>query len=336
VVLQVDPAAAGPPVFIVRADSDIRDFFRELDAGALDDSVEAALGCSGRGRLRRAPRPPRGIRIGVEHEFVVHREHSFDFSSIVDGLDLGIKGDPTDHHAQRGPWGGVITADGREAEVATPPVTLGPGAVSDAVALASLGRTTLERALGEDHWLEGYSTHLNVSAPPRGEVRRATLFASVFAPSLMLLLDRASSPGLLVRPRPGRLELGGDFAEGEALRVALTFAIGGVLAVGGREAREVRRLRVKVDLEPALERFGWYVDRSSFGCDLYELGRDAPLSLVPSNVTVPAGIHLQQTWEVARDHLSGVVEEDELRCVDAVVSGGFPLPRCQDGVASYR
>jgi hypothetical protein len=35
-----------------------------------------------------------------------------------------------------------------------------------------------------------------------------------FAPALMFLLDAATSPGLLVRPRHGRLEFGGEYAEG--------------------------------------------------------------------------------------------------------------------------
>ena len=42
---------------------------------------------------------------------------------------------------------------------------------------------------------------------------------------MLLLPDQGDSPGLPVGPRPGRLELGGDFVEGEQLRAALTYAV---------------------------------------------------------------------------------------------------------------
>ena len=62
---------------------------------------------------------------GVEREWRVVRRNgaAVDFRELVDRLPLdGRRLDPDDPHAHRCRWGGVVTADGREAEVATPPV----------------------------------------------------------------------------------------------------------------------------------------------------------------------------------------------------------------------
>lgn len=345
VVLRVEAVGGGSPVFVAKDDGGVRDFLRDLDAGRLDADLLAALrrpprrrlGRPPRRRLGRGPRRGSGRRLGIEHEYRVHgADGPIDVRDHLDDLDLGVRADPTDPHAQRGPWGGVVTADGAEAEVATPPVTVAPGAVAEVAGLAAAGRDVLAEALGHGHRLEGYSTHLNVSAPRRGDVRLATRFATTFAPPLMLLLDRTTSPGLLVRPRPGRLELGGEFADGADLEVALTFALGAVLASAarGRGRRQVTGLRVEVDLEPARERFGWYVDRSAVGCDLYALGRTAPLRLVAAGGSITAGEHLERTWELARARLVGVLDDEAIGLVDDVVTGSAPLPRPQDGVAS--
>ncbi|WP_377645329.1 hypothetical protein [Oryzobacter terrae] len=338
-VFRVHPDAGGRPVFVARREDEVRDFLRDLDAGRRDADLLAALARPPRRRLARPPRPRRDLRLGVEHEYRLHGpEGRVDVRGVIDGLDLGVRADPTDPHAQRGPWGGVVTADGAEAEVATPPVVAGPGAAADVVELARRGRDTLERslaaALGGGHHLEGYSTHLNVSAPRWGDRGLATTFATVFAPALMLLLDRPTSPGLLVRPRPGRLELGGEFCDGEELEVALVFALGAVLACRGRQGRAARRLAVDLALQPARERYGWYVDRRSVGADLYEGGRGTALSRRGSGEVVTAGRHLEQAWALARARLAPLVGDDELARVDAVVGGTAPLPRPQEGEAS--
>jgi len=339
VVFRVEPVTGGRPVFVAKASEDVPGFLADLDRGLLDDDLAAALARPPRRGLVRPPRRTRGVRLGVEHEFVVSGPDGvLDFRTLGADLDLGVRADPTDPNAQRCPWGGVVTADGREAEIATPPVPLAEGAAATVRGLAEIGRDVLAEALhaahGPDVALAGYSTHLNVTAPRRAARTHARRFASVFAPSLMLLLDRPTSPGLLVRPRPGRLELGGEYSAGADLEVALTFAAGAVLASRGPGWLHARRLRVEVVLDPARERYGWYVDRRAVGCDLYELGRVAPLRRTRTGATVTAGQHLEQTWELARAALVGRVSEAELAVVDAVVGGDEPLPRPQDGVAS--
>lgn len=335
VVLRVKGRDSATPVFVAKASDEIRAFLDDLDAGRRDADLVASLRRPPRRTLRRPPRPRPRIRAGIEHEYVVHSPQGpVDFRTLVDSLDLGVRADPTDPHAQRCPWGGVVTADGVEAEVATPPVELAPGSVADVVALAAAGRSVLENGLGDEFTLDGYSTHLNVSAPRRGDRGRALRFAAVFAPSVMLLLDRASSPGLLVRPRPGRLELGGEFAAGERLEVALTFTIGAVLAVTRMSRQDANRLAVEVTLERARERFGWFVDRRAFGADLYALGRATPLVTRGPGGRRTAGDHLELTWSMARSALVGKVGDAELAAVDGVVGGDLGLPMGQDGDAS--
>lgn len=335
VVLRVEALDGGAAVFVAQPHERLRAFMADLDAGRRDVDLAAALLHPPRRQLRRPPRGTSRPRVGVEHEYVVHGPTGrIDVRTIVDTLNLGVRADPTDPHAQRCPWGGVVTADGPEAEVATPPVDVAPGAAVQVVALAAVGRAALAEALGDGCRLEGFSTHLNVSAPRRGEQRHALRFATVFAPSLMLLLDRSTSPGLLVRPRPGRLELGGEFADGRDLEVPLTFAIGATLAAVTMSRRVARDLAVEVSLQAAVERYGWYVDRGAFGPDLYALGRHAPLRGVRSGSCRTAGEHLQLTWDLARGALAGLVGERELAAVDGVVAGSAVLPRAQEGRAS--
>ena len=61
------------------------------------------------------------------------------------------------------------------------------------------------------------------------------MFSRSFAPSLMLLMDAPSSPGLLVRPRRGRLEFGGEFVTGNQLAAAVLLAAGGAIVVAELE-----------------------------------------------------------------------------------------------------
>lgn len=337
VVLRVEPLDGGPSVYVAQPHGNLQTFMADLDAGRRDVDIVAALRHPPRRRLRRPPRTTQRLRVGVEHEYIVHGPTGrIDARTFLDALELGVRADPMDPHAQRCSWGGVVTADGAEAEVATPPVAVAPGAIAEVVALAAVGRRALADALGDGRRLEGYSTHLNVSAPSHGDQRLALRFANVFAPALMLLLDRTSSPGLLVRPRPGRLELGGEYCNGQALEVALTFAIGATLAAPRMGRGMARDLAVEVTLEAAVERYGWYVDRRAFGCDLYTLGRGAPLRAARSGKPRTAGEHLERTWDLARASLASRLGEDELAVVDEVITGGSPLPRAHEGVASTR
>lgn len=277
--------------------------------------------------------PQLGVRrryIGIEHEYVVHAAGKrVDFRELIRSLDIdGEAIDPADVLARRCRWGGVVTADGPEAEIATPPVPLNRGFSALADGLAHVGRAELERA-AHGHSFEGYSTHISISMDDDVVQAAAKVYAERFAPALMLLLDSPSSPGLLVRPRPGRLELCGEHADGERLRAASLFAAGSALAaeraVTDRAFRRQLPPRLRVKTVPTTQRYGLYIDRAAFGCDLYRDGRSSTLRNRRGG-RLTADQHLRQSWRCARAMLAEIVDDIELRGVDALVNATTPLP----------
>jgi len=158
------------------------------------EPVLAAL----RSRLRPESRPV----VGVEHEYEVRDGGGrlLDFRQVVDRLPLGRRLDPGDPHAARGPWGGVVTADGAEAEVVTPPVPVAPGAPAAAVGWARRGRAFLEAALPAGTTLTGYSTHISVAVPDP-LVRRTARLVVQLDPRAPHLMDRADRLTVVLQRR---------------------------------------------------------------------------------------------------------------------------------------
>ena len=174
------------------------------------------------------PPGPGGL-LGLELEFSVRspRGGRVHFGSLIHRLALdGTALDPGDPNAYWCSWGGVITSDGAEAEIATPPVRARPGFAARLEAWAHTGEAELRRAVPRGLELDGYSAHFSAAMPARLNDRVCRLYAETFAADLMLLMDRADSPGLLVRPRPGRTELCGEFIEDEPLAAAAAFVAG--------------------------------------------------------------------------------------------------------------
>lgn len=262
--------------------------------------------------------------VGIEHEYRVldDADAAVDFRRWIHRLGIeGRRLDPADPNAIRCRWGGVITADGAEAEIATAPVRVRPGFVARAEAQARSAEAALSSVLPPGCRLDGYSTHVSVSLAPELAEGIAPLYARTFGPALMLLMDRATSPGLLVRPRPGRLELCGEHVAGEALRAVVAFAAGSVLAI----ARGQYPFPVDIEVVPARERYGWYVDRRAFGCDLYALGREARLQRSRRGA-ISAQAHLAESWHIARQALAGIARADDVAAADALVRSDVPLP----------
>jgi hypothetical protein len=115
--------------------------------------------------------------VGVEHEFETRRDDApVDFRQHVTGLAVGRPHfDPGDPCARRLDWGGVITADGREAEIATPPRSAGPGSSTTLELDTRRATEELRAALAATApgvELKGYSTHLSVECDDRQAVRR--------------------------------------------------------------------------------------------------------------------------------------------------------------------
>ncbi len=278
------------------------------------------------GRLKRIA-AGEGI-VGIEHEYrVVLDGEPVDFRQLIGELDLRPVGrDPSDPNARHLANGLMVTADGREAEVVTPPITIEPGCSWHASRWTSLGHATLCTTLDPRAALQGYSTHINVSidADP---MRVAWLFARHFALAAMLLIDQSESPGLLVRPRPARLEIGGEYTVGPQLRAALVFNLAaGHACAAAVSARSSSELPAPVDGEctAAVERPGWYVDRRAYGADLYGDGRDTTVWV--DGVPTRAGDVLVHAWTQVRDHACRLVGPDEVALVDDIVEGRQPIP----------
>jgi hypothetical protein len=241
--------------------------------------------------------------IGIEREYRVLDGHgdAVDFRRLVTTLALPPAGlDPTDPNARHLPNGVVITADGAEAETAIPPVPLGPGSTVLAAGVARTAEDALVAVLPDGSAIEGYSTHVSVSVG--GDVvSAARRFAHHYAPAAMALFDLADSPGLLVRPRPGRLEIGGDFVDGEQLRAAIVFVV-----AAARAADAPSPLEPPPDakgLVRAKDRPGWFLPYRA-------ADRDA----------------LAAAWSFVRPGVEPSLSLDELEVVDDVAAGRRPLP----------
>lgn len=277
--------------------------------------------------------PPAGPpRLGVEHEYgVFEGDEQIDFGPVVDrvGFD-GVPLHPTNPRAYQTPSGLLLMADGSVAEAATPPVPFAPGFVEALEQWAASGRAALETSLEPGQAMYGASTHISVEVDPDLNDELCAIYARTFAPALMLLLDRTDSPGLLVRPRPSRTELCGEFVQGAQLRAATAFAAGSVMAIQATLRGETEALplppALDVVVEPGRQRHGWYVDREAFGPDLYMEGRDAELQLAAGG-TVSAQAHLEACWQIARATLARHgMGHPELEDADDVVASRRPLP----------
>lgn len=266
---------------------------------------------------------------GVEREFSLHGPSGpVPFAPVLAACDserTGLALDPGDRHARRTQWGGTITADGQEAEAATPPVDIAPGCTDRALELCAAGRKHIESIVPSDVRLVGYSTHFSFEVPDSLCRSIALRIARSYAAPVMLLMDRRSSPGLLIRPRHGRIEICGEYLCGDQLRAAMALSLGVVeLARHRRLHRRKRPLGPLPTVDPAVERFGWYVDRGAFGTDLYADGRTAELRR--GRRSTAAGAVLARTWEAARARTEHLLSHEELALVDAVIDGRLPLP----------
>lgn len=236
--------------------------------------------------------------LGLEQEFSLRDGHGrvVDFGQVLARRpDVGRRLDPADRFAARRPTGIVVTADGAEAEAAIPPVPLRPGFTVTLDGWATLARDEITAVAPEHSRVDGYSTHLSVSVPEGADADRISkLFATTFAPALLVATDSPGAPGLFTRPRPGRVEIGIPFVEGPSLRSAALLAAGGVAAceavVGGRAGAGSLPPELRARLVPSVHRYGWYLGRDA----LDGRGRRARTSQGP--------------WILVRDHFRRATE----------------------------
>ena len=278
--------------------------------------------------------------VGLEHEYqLLAGDTQVDFRGVIRSLMAGQPHlDPGDPYAYRTPSGAVVTCDQAEAEIVLPPMNVQPHFTVEIDSASAYERRTLQSVLPRRWSVEGYSTHISVSIPGGSGDRLARQYARTFAPALMLLMDRTTSPGMLVRPRPGRLELCGEFVDGGSLRAATAFAVGSVLAcLASRDSADARAQlppQLLGAITPAFQRYGWYVRRDAFGNDLYQHGRTTVLAREEGG-HVTAQEQLEQAWATARHQLEAAgVAGDDLDAADAIVEGRIPLPSETDAATA--
>jgi hypothetical protein len=143
--------------------------------------------------------PGPGGLLGLELEFSVRSQRGgrVHFGSLIHRLALdGSALDPGDPNAYRCSWGGVITCDGAEAEIATPPVRTQPGFTGELRAWAETGEAALRRAVPQGIELAGYSAHFSAAMPAKLNDPVCRLYAETFAAeatSLEMVYEMATS-----------------------------------------------------------------------------------------------------------------------------------------------
>ncbi|MEA2901036.1 MAG: hypothetical protein QOH36_923 [Actinomycetota bacterium] len=281
------------------------------------------------------PRPPdHGVAsfVGLEHEYTLTRGgQRVDFRRLIHGLPVpGRRLDPGDANAFRCSSGLVVTCDVEEAEVVSPPVPVAPGFAAAITDWGRWGRDELRRLLPDDVVATGFSTHLSASMPTRLVGAVCALFTRTFAPALMLVLDRPDSHGVFVRPRPGRVELCGEFATGSRLGAAAVLVAGGTRACAaalapGPDGGRGLPPTLAVAARPATGRPGLFVGRRlAFGFDLYAGGRQASIPLAAGGV-IAAQVYVEQAWLAAGLALGDDAAPADLDAGDRMVAGAGPL-----------
>lgn len=231
--------------------------------------------------------------------------------------------------------GYMLGCDGKEAEFATAPIHLngdGPLALAHEAIRCRSHMLQLLHGAGVPV-VRGYSTHLSVSVPPGREREIAEAFSFMLAPALVLLLEARSSPGLLLRPRRGRLEVGSEYVDDESqLTAAIAFLAGAVQAYlfhpeRWRELpRLARRKWQEADIRP-----GIYLPRDAYGESIHNLGRSALLELEGGG-TIASGEVLRLCGDLALCALEGLVKPRGLQALREAISrpGSLQIERGGD------
>ena len=222
----------------------------------------------------------------------------------------------------------ALTADEAEAEIASPPIEVSPGFTRAVRAWAAEGRRALAATLPGGASTVGYSTHISVAMPDEIVDEVADLYSLTFAPVFALLIERSRSNGVYVRPRPGRLELCGEFVDGRRLGAVAAFAVGSAracaAAVRGELGNDRMLPRVVLDRLAGVERYGIRVQRFAAGLDLYGEGRAATLP-VETGGTISGQELLSRSLQLCREFLGDRASPEDLRQFSNMVDGNAPL-----------
>lgn len=199
-------------------------------------------------------------RVGVEQEHrVFDDEQAVDFRRLLPLIASQLRSlDPGDPRARRLPSDVVLTADGWEAELSSPPLPATRAGMSRVVELLGQERGRLLTELGtvlSHPRMEGFSTHLNVSVPDHAVVAVGRAFARHCVPAVADVTEGPGSLGILVRPRRGRLEICCDHVDGARLDEALQVARACVVGLTAGDLPPISC----AEPEPAREKYGWFL-----------------------------------------------------------------------------
>ena len=234
-------------------------------------------------------------RAGVEHEYQLWAaDEQVDFRTVLPAVAGHLRClDPGDPRARRLPSMVALTADGREAELATPPLVIDGGTPQSLDRLLAVERSRLAAATAPSvDAITGFSTHVNVSVPDAVVAEVAQLFARRCGVAAAMIGEPASSAGLFVRARRGRLEVGGEYAEGDDLVASLTFVLAAVAALClDRDPPSWP----EPEIVASREKFGWFLPPTGSLGQVLREGRRTRL-----DGTADAGLLLARTWAWAR------------------------------------
>ena len=241
------------------------------------------------------------VLAGVEHEYAGwDGAVQQDFRTLLPAIAGDLRAlDPGDPRARRLPSGCALTADGWEAEIATPPLPVGPGAPQRLDALLATQRSELavELAAQGVPRLTGFSTHVNISVRDDRVVDICPASSSLSRSSL-----RAPSS----RPNPNRAQAArapASVPSGDRWRVRR--------GRGPRRAGHLRQLAVGALVAgsvpprgpapvvvPSREKYGWHLPPEGPYAVLLADGPAAALSVGTSVMT--AKELFEVTWRWAR------------------------------------
>jgi len=182
--------------------------------------------------------------------------------------------------------------------------------------------------------LRGYSTHLNLQATSDARPL-VEHYAIHYAPALALLTERRTSPGLLLRDRPGRFEIGTEYLETEDdLRSAILFALASYLATVEEVAGRRRSLApLSGRFIEATERPGLFVAEAAYGGSMARDGRATRLARTAGATTFEAPVGDETAGDRLRsamDHIAPFLQAwatpEELATLRARVDGDQPAP----------
>lgn len=234
----------------------------------------------------QAPADPSDILLGVEQEFELFQNgERLDFRTLFPSLVSRLSSVPfrDSDTAVLLEAGYMLACDGQDAEIATAPISYRRAGLPTLAREVSRCRGHLLQLLANHGIREvrGYSTHVSVSVPAGHEWEFATAAACTFAPALLLLMEARVSPGLLIRPRRGRLEIGSEYIDSEEqLEACLVFlaAAAHAWAQAGTTWGKLPRVRLERWQEANI-RPGIYLPPDAFGESLHQHGRLAVLEL---------------------------------------------------------